>query len=100
MPSFKLTRLAKEDLKAIARYTVREWGTAQRNHYLLQLDHCFHQISENPSLGVACDNIRSGYRKQPQGSHIIFYRTTPKEQIEIIRVLHKNMDVPSKFPEA
>ena len=97
MPSFRLTALAKRDLKRIAVFTEHNWGTEQRNHYLSQFDQCFHKLSENSSLGNACDYIRTGYRKLPQGSHMIFYRMGPDNTIEIIRILHKNMDVDSKF---
>ncbi|MCG8434648.1 MAG: type II toxin-antitoxin system RelE/ParE family toxin, partial [Gammaproteobacteria bacterium] len=31
-------------------------------------------LAENPDIGKACDEIRDGYRKFPQGSHVIFYR--------------------------
>jgi len=100
MPSFKLTALAKNDLKKIAVFTEHQWGTEQRNHYLLQLDLCFHQLSENPSLGNACDYIKTGYRKHPQGSHLVFYRMGSGDTIEIIRVLHQGMDMSSKFQKA
>jgi len=97
MPSFKLTALAKRDLKKLAVFTERKWGTEQRNHYLLQFDQCFHKLSDNPSMGSVCDYIRVEYRKLPQGSHLIFYRTGTDGSIEIIRILHKSMDVDSKF---
>jgi len=91
MPNFKLSRKAKADLKSIALYTEREWGRDQRNHYILQLDHCFHLLVETPELGHKCDEISPRYRQHPQGSHIIFYRLAPEDSVEIIRILHKNM---------
>ena|SRR3989304_10602939 len=97
MPAFKVTRKAQADLIAIGRFTLKEWGTLQRNNYLLQLDHCFSQLSEHPAIGSACDFIAAGYRKFPQGSHLIFYKRGPKGIVEIIRVLHESMDVDSKF---
>ncbi len=56
---------------------------------------CF--LAESPSIGKKCDHIKTGYRKFPQGSHIIFYREDTKSNIFIIRILHKNMDVESKL---
>ncbi|PAU89803.1 plasmid stabilization protein ParE [Pseudomonas sp. WN033] len=91
MPIFKLSRKAKADLKSIAIYTERKWGRNQRNHYILQFDQCFHLLTENPSLGQSCDEISPGYRLYPQGSHIIFYRLTQENAVEIIRILHKRM---------
>lgn len=46
---------------------------------------------------MECDYIKIHYRKFPQGSYIIFYKEADKSNVEVIRILHKNMDVPSKF---
>jgi toxin ParE1/3/4 len=49
-----------------------------------------------PSLGRACDDIRPGYRRYAEGSHIIFYREV-RSDIEIVRVLHGRMDPDRHF---
>ncbi|MCC2607860.1 type II toxin-antitoxin system RelE/ParE family toxin [Planctobacterium marinum] len=98
MKPFKLTVSAKADLKDIALFTQRKWGKEQRNLYLKQFDESFWMLSENPVLGRRCDEIRDGYRKFPQGGHVIFYQQTDSQEILIIRILHKNMDVnPIRF---
>ena len=97
MPTFKVSRRARDDLIAIGRFTQIEWGTAQRNKYLKQMDDCFHQIAATPDIGTTCDYLKTGYRKFPQGSHIIFYKQNRNGKVEIIRVLHKSMDVSFKF---
>lgn len=97
MPSYKVARKAQADLIAIGRFTAKEWGIVQRNSYLKQLDDCFSQLSKNPKLGMACDFIAKGYRKFPQGSHLIFYKQGPESMVEIIRVLHNTMDIESKL---
>ena len=98
MKPFKLTVLAKSDLKDIALFTQRKWGREQRNVYLKQFDDLFWMLSENPDIGKSCDEIRAGYRKFPQGSHVIFYKQTDSQEILIIRILHKSMDVnPVRF---
>jgi len=97
MPAYRVSNKAQSDLLSIGRFTAREWGRAQRNFYLKQIDDCFSQIAENSNLGMACDYISAGYRKIPQGSHIIFYKQDSDGIIEIIRVLHQSMDVESKL---
>ncbi|MDH3355094.1 MAG: type II toxin-antitoxin system RelE/ParE family toxin [Chromatiales bacterium] len=97
MPSFRLTAKAKTDLIKIARYTDRVWGHEQRNLYLKELDDAFHLISDNPSIGEDSGFIKKKYRKFPQGSHLIFYKLDSASGILVIRVLHKGMDVVSKF---
>lgn len=94
---FELTRKAKEDLKIIAMYTEKRWGRDQRFLYIKQFDDVFHFLADKPLVGKKCDYIKTGYRKFPQGSHIIFYQEISKEKIMIIRILHKNMDVESKL---
>ncbi|MBI3711574.1 MAG: type II toxin-antitoxin system RelE/ParE family toxin [Burkholderiales bacterium] len=49
-------------------------------------------MRQNPNLEVSCDTIREGYRKFPQGSHIIFYKSSAKSAILVVRILHKSMD--------
>ena len=97
MKPFVLTNAAKADLKAIARFTEKRWGRNQRNIYLKHFDDAFHLLANTPSMGKACDSLKSGYQKSPLASHIIFYRNGTESFIEIVRILHKNMDVVSKF---
>jgi toxin ParE1/3/4 len=69
----------------------------QRISYLKQFDESFWLLAENPDIGKTCDEIRDGYRKFPQGSHVIFYQQIGSQNIQIIRILHKNMDVNPMF---
>ena len=100
MPSFYLTAKAKEDLKSIARYTQETWGRLQRNKYLAELDKRFHRLAEAPKLGRSCEEIREGYRKFPEGEHLIFYRSVSADEIEIVRVLHGSMDIETHLSES
>ncbi len=97
MVKIEISRKAFEDLKDIGRYTQNKWGIAQRNKYLKQIHDCLSQLAKNPTIGVNCDYIVDGYRKFPQGSHIIFYKLIPDNFVKIIRILHKSMDVETKF---
>jgi len=97
MNIFHLTKKAKEDLRSIALYTQNRWGREQRNLYIKQFDESFILLSNAPQLGKACDDIKAKYRKFPQGSHIIFYKEADVSEMLVIRILHKNMDIDSKF---
>jgi len=100
MKAFELTQKAKNDLRKIARFTEKRWGRDQRFFYIKQFDDAFYLLAESLALGKQCDFIKKGYRKFPQGSHILFYREVSKSKIIIIRILHKRMDVESKFLRA
>lgn len=93
---FRVSRAARQDLLRIGRFTERRWSKAKRNHYLGQLDEAFALIGENDSIGNTCDETSPGYRKFPEGSHVIYYRVT--DMVEIIRILHERMDPDSHLP--
>ena len=48
-------------------------------------------LAEQPHLGRACNELRSGYRRVLSSHHIVFYRVEG-DFIVIVRVLHENMD--------
>lgn len=93
MNPFELTNVAKSDLKKIAVYTHEEWGRNQRNVYIKQFDDTFHMLADSPLAGKSCDEIKTGYKKFPMGSHIIFYKIRLNSKILVVRVLHKKMDI-------
>jgi len=100
MSAFVLTQRAKADLKSIAKFTEKRWGREQRYLYIKQFDDTFHALSATREIGNNCDYIKETYQKFPQGSHIIFYRVTSPENIQIIRIIHKNMDVLSRLGDS
>jgi toxin ParE1/3/4 len=93
MKPFDLTRKARADLRAIAIFTEEQWGVEQRNLYLKQFDDTFHLLAASPMVGKKCDEIMPGYRKFPQGSHVVYYKEGSNCVIEVVRILHKSMDV-------
>lgn len=100
MPTFTLTNIAKADLKDIGRFTQTRWGREQRDLYLTMLDVSFQQLAANPLKGKACSEIRIGYRKFYAGSHVIYYRQTLTDTIEIVRILHGHMDIETRLSES
>ncbi len=93
MKPFDLTRKARADLRAIAIFTEEQWGVEQRNLYIKQFDDTFHMLAASPLMGKNCDEVMPGYRKFPQGSHVVFYKAGSNCVIEVVRILHKSMDV-------
>ncbi|GFO54776.1 plasmid stabilization protein ParE [Geomonas sp. Red276] len=99
MAGFSLTKKAVTDLKDIGRYTEKKWGRDQRNRYLSMLDTCFQQLAKHPEIGKDSGYIREGYRKLVAGSHLIFYRQFSDGSVQVVRILHKSMDVESRLTE-
>ena len=91
--SYRLTRIADEDLTNIWIHSRNNWGAAQADRYLSELETCFLELSNHPQMGRERPEIKHGYRSLPKNQHIIFYRQRPQGGIEIIRVLHQRMEV-------
>lgn len=98
MTNYRVTPCARDDLKNIGRYTEQKWGKLQRNKYLKQLESRFEWLAENPLLGRSRSDVGEGFYSYPQAEHIVFYRCG-LEVIEIIGVLHQEMDVLHYFSE-
>lgn len=97
MRRFRLSEAADSDLRKIAKETFQRWGEGQRDSYLAEMFEAFERLAEAPDIAMRLDNVRKGYRKFPQGSHVIFFRKSAIHEIEIIRVLHKRMDVEAQL---
>jgi len=93
MRPFLLTAAARKDIIDIGHFTAEKWGKRQRDKYLKQLDDAFRLLSRQPEIGRDAEDIKSGYKKFSQGSHIIFYRSGTESKIVVIRILHNSMDV-------
>lgn len=76
-----------------------------RNLALEQADRYFNLIlneieylTQHPTSGKDFNPIRKGYYRTKVKSHFIFYRINLKEnEIEIIRILHQQMDIESRL---
>lgn len=90
MAKFHLTPLALSSMQLIGEYTESQWGIAQRNKYLKELDNTFHELANSPKLGKLRNEIKQGMRSYQQGKHVIFYMVEP-EQIVVLNILHESM---------
>lgn len=83
---------AQADLKQIWRYSHEQWGTAQADRYLRELEREIQGLLDAPDLGVSYEHIRAGYRALHVKRHLVFYRHQG-QRLEIVRVLHEAMNV-------
>ena len=82
---------AREDLIGIWRYSFDEWGEAQADKYLEELEAGIKQLQQHPHLGKDRDDVRAGYRSLRVNQHIVYYVLT-SSSIRIVRVLHTQME--------
>jgi toxin ParE1/3/4 len=91
MREIHVQALAESDLIGIWQYSFEEWGEAQADRYLDELDSGIKGLAGNPELGIKRDYVRDEYRVLFVGSHAVYYTVTPTT-IHVIRVLHGRMD--------
>lgn len=82
---------AVADLDNIWDYTVEEWGVEQADRYTDDIENTCSSLARCEKRGREVD-VRLGYLKHAVGKHFVFFRTT-KAGMEVIRILHQNMDV-------
>jgi plasmid stabilization system protein ParE len=93
MPPYELTSHAEEDLKGIARYTLKQWGRKQSMHYAGRLERCL--------LGIATGTVHSHSFSERYSQvevvhcehHYVFFIHSDKKSPVIIAVLHERMDM-------
>lgn len=82
---------AKNDLKEIYQYGLRQWGQAQSEIYLSTIKNQFWVLTRQPLMGTERTELLPGVRSIPIESHTLFYRVTVN-RLEIIRILHGRQD--------
>ena len=97
MRPYRLAHEARRDLDDIWDYSRGQWGARRTASYLRDLQASIVLIAERPDIGRALDGPDASFRKRPVGSHVIFYRLEGG-LVEIVRILHQNMDATSRLP--
>ncbi|WP_454046563.1 type II toxin-antitoxin system RelE/ParE family toxin [Chryseobacterium sp. Marseille-Q8038] len=97
---YKISKEALKDLEKIWLYTFETWSVKQADHYFDLLMNDIEYLSANPMSGKDYSEIKKGYFRSRVKSHFIFYKINLKnEEIEIIRILHQQMDISSRLDE-
>ena len=99
MKGILLSPAARADLEEIWDYTARTWGRAQAERYVLEIREACNPWRGERGGADPIDDIRPGYLKLAVRSHVLFYRLTESGQIDIVRILHRKMDVPGRLAE-
>ncbi len=99
MAKYKLTNKAVEDLTKIWDYTFDKWSEKQADkYYAMLLENC-QNISEDPNIGRNYEGVKEELFGLKVNRHIIFYRKSVINPIEITRILHERMDLKNRINE-
>ncbi|MCD4724732.1 MAG: type II toxin-antitoxin system RelE/ParE family toxin [Bacteroidales bacterium] len=91
--SYRISEKAIEDIETIWVFTLQKWSIEQADRYYNLIIDEIEFISKNFMTGKSMEHIKKGYRSSVVKSHLIFYRKSENNQIEIIRILHQSMDI-------
>jgi len=99
MARYRFTNKAVEDLTLIWNYTLNKWSENQADiYYRMLLENC-RKLAGTPGLGKNYSEVTQNLMGFKAGRHIIFYRTVEEDEIEIIRILHEQMDLKNRIKE-
>lgn len=96
---YEITSKARSDLINIWEYTFENWSHTQADKYYAMLINKIEEISKNPDLGRSYNHLRKSYWGIIVKSHIVFYRRKSAKHIEIMRILHRRMDLESRIKD-
>lgn len=96
---YRISEKALNDLEKIWLYTYKKWSKelADRYHNLI-IDEIEFMVN-NYKLSGKIDYVREGYRITKVKSYLIFAKKSLDDIIEIVRILHQNMDIENRLKE-
>lgn len=96
---YVISEKANQDIEKIWLYTYENWSLEQADRYYNLILDEIEFIAENFESGKSVDFIKNGYRASLVKSHIIFYKKSRRNVVEIIRVLHQKIDIENQIDE-
>lgn len=97
----RLSQTAEADFLAILEWTNTHFGKMQAHKYAEVMTLAITALHDGPDIvGIkARDDIRNGLkslhvaRMGHKGSHMVMFRASPDNTIDVLRVLHESMDL-------
>ena len=103
MAKYILSNKAVNDLADIWNYTYDTWSEKQADKYygedLNRLPLQFQALAEGKIIGKKYEVVSIDLSGLKVGQHIIFYRKSTGDDIEVARILHSRMDLKNKTEE-
>lgn len=96
---YRISEKAISDLEDIWYYTFKKWALEQANRYHKLIIDEIEFMVDNFEFSREIDFVRPGYRMTKVKSHLIFFKRAEGNIIEIIRILHQNMDIENRLKD-
>ena len=98
--NYKISNEASNDLEKIWLYTFENWSAEQADRYFDLIFDEIEYLCLKPDSGIDFSHIRKGYFRSRVKSHFIFYKINEKlNELEIIRIMHQQMDIENRLKE-
>ena len=81
-----LSPRAYRDLRGLLLTIGEQWGAAQREAYLEEIDRALATLAVNPRLGRARDDLFPALHAYDVEQHVIYYRIAP-DGVTVVRIL-------------
>lgn len=98
MSMYRLSKIAENDLLAIADYGDEHYGVKRSNQYRDELKAHFEMLAAQPHLFQSVEHIRKNYRRSVCGAHAIYYRITD-DGVEIMALI-RGQNPQTHLPDA
>jgi len=95
--TYIISKKAVSDIEEIWLYTVEKWSVEQADRYYNLIFDEIDYICKNLNAGKSMDHVRKGFRASKVKSHLIFYKVSSTDKIEIVRILHEQMDIENRL---
>ena len=97
--AIKLSRLARQDLDEIRRYTIETWSHNQWLKYYRGLVQTFENIMADPECGRDRSLFATGLRSIDYGRHIVFFARVAAagNAPVILRIIHQRRHLPALY---
>lgn len=96
---YKISQRALQDLNDIWLYTYANWSIIQADRYYNLILDEIELLSQEIYNGKSRDYIKKGYRSISIKSHIVFYKISDNNVLEVVKILHKMVDIETKLNE-
>jgi toxin ParE1/3/4 len=91
--TYVLSPRARRDLSDIWDYSAEQWSAGQADGYVRLIAGACEGLASGRITGRSADTVRAGYFRHSVGSHVLFYLARRRGGIEIMRILHRRMDI-------
>lgn len=99
MSEYSISEKALDDINKIWIYTAENWSIEQVDRYYNLIFDEIEFIVANFEMARDFEYIKKNFRYSKVKSHLVFFKKTKSNEIEVVRVLHEKMDIGNQLGE-